>query len=427
MNRVLATVAVAVALLAGCGCSGASKPKSVTPTPTGRASAVATATTTAIPEAPSPTAAAAATSTPGAPRVQVTGLFSGAPPAGSQPLATTRTLGPRPASPFAAWDGTRAVIYDTKTSAEIDLGPATGVVFSPDSTVAGWIPASGPGGPGPATVLDLATGARRTYGEASNMAFPDNRRLAIYDSQSSAWRAIDLDSGQPSADQSLFPDHIWQLHRAPNGLAAAGYYFQVTRDESTLLNRGGAGKSHFRMIELASGATALEFDAVFAGPAGPGEIVLGTPLDSVMTNIFVVNIQTGRAEFIARARYGRGPNWPLSATDRYVMWAENFCWMEGVDPPRGQMQLYDRATKTLTDIADGVPPESLEHESLRYGKVKPGGLIALGSFGARALVDPATLSYTAVLPGSAWPSFVSWSPDYRYAAYAPGGGHGGLC
>ena len=68
--------------------------------------------------------------------MQVTGLFDGPPPGGTQPQAVTRALGPEPASPFAPWDGTQGVIYDTKTNKEIDLGPTVNIAFSADSTKA---------------------------------------------------------------------------------------------------------------------------------------------------------------------------------------------------------------------------------------------------------------------------------------------------
>lgn len=383
----------------------------------------APATETNVPAASS-TASAPATPTvlptPGEAKVPVTGLFSGEPPAGSQPISVTRTLGPRPETPFAPWDGTMAVIYDTKTSIQIDAGSTSQVVFSPDSSRAAWIPASSMA---MATVMNLATGAVRTYAEGTNVGFLDDRRLAIHQAATSTWKVFDIDTGQLSSDQSLRPDQA-QPGFPSYPPSPAGYYWLITPDPSTALPRGWTGKNNFRLIEISSGATALRFDAVFAAPAGPNEIVLATPLEGVMTNVFVVSIQTGKAEFIARTRYGRGPNWPLSATARYVLWTDNYCWTEGVDPPQGRVKLYDRATRTLVDIDDGVT--STDPEGDRYAKLTPGSSIAWGSFGATALIDSVSLSYTTVLPKVA-PPFRNWSPGYRYASYAPGGGHGGLC
>ena len=58
------------------------------------------------------------------------------------------------------------------------------------------------------------------------------------------------------------------------------------------------------------------------------------------------------------------------------MWTENFCWMEGVDPAQGNMQLYDRATKTLTDIEGGVRQRRMGRP-LRQD-ITSGGSIGIG-------------------------------------------------
>src|SRR4029079_12969297 len=48
-------------------------------------------------------------------------------------------VGPRPDSPFPAWNGREAVIYDTKAQVALDLGEGTGVIFSDDSKYAAWL------------------------------------------------------------------------------------------------------------------------------------------------------------------------------------------------------------------------------------------------------------------------------------------------
>jgi hypothetical protein len=385
--------------------TGSSPPPTTEPT----ATRLANGTATAVP------------ATPGPARVQVTGLFEGEPPAGSQPQPVTRRLGPSPASPFTPWDGKHAVVYDTKTGAEIDLGETFGVVFSPDSAVVAWVAVDIPGRAGVATAMTLATGERRTYGEGTNVGFVDARKLAVHQDAPSKWALFDLDTGRPSSDQSIPPD-LEQRGLRSYPPAPAGFYWETTPDPSTALERGWAGRNKFRLIEIASGAAALQFDAVLAAPGGPGEIVLGTPLQGVETNIFVVNIQSGKAEFIARTRYGRGPNWPLSATAGYVVWTDNFCRKEG-DDQQGHIQVYDRRAKTLTDIDDSAILRDAEEP---YVRLTPGNLLARGSFGAFALIDPVSLVYKVVAPAGS-PGFRNWSPDYRYLGYAPTGGHGGLC
>lgn len=422
--RTTLMVLVVVAGLLAAACGGTSAK------PTPPATTAAFSPTTAIATTPATAVTTpAATPTPGPPRVQITGLFSGAPPAGSQPVAKTRTLGPQPPSEFAPWDGTQGVIYDTTTGTEIDLGPSSAIAFSPDSKLAAWIVATPPD---TAMVINLASGQRRPFGTGYAAVFLNDGRLAV--SQQPGWKLFDATTGQLSADQSIPAAEMSDPGFPSYPVAPAGYHWDVSHDTTTDLPRGGTGKSNYRLVDNTSSATALRFDAVFAAAAGPGEIVVATALDSVMTNIFIVNIATGKAEFIARARYGRGPNWPLSATGRYVLWTENYCHLQDVDPPQGHMQLYDRESKTLTDIADGVPVNSLQEEGLRYGVLTSNNSVGVGAavaeFGATALFDPATLTWTTVLPSFAAAKQAhqtAWSPDFRYASYSLGGGRGGYC
>lgn len=406
--RTLTFSLLAFGVLAFTGCGDDDAPRMPT--------AVASATGTV--SRATPIATASEPPTPGPSRVAVTGVFTGAPPQGSQPVAISDALETRPRSPFPDWDGKQSMIYDVKSGVAIDTGTTSRVVFSPDSSLAAWISGSSSGA---AVVLNLDTGARRTYKEGTNVGFLDDRRLAVFQSQTTTWLVLDLTTGEQSADQSIPPDQASQPGYPSYPPSPTGYYWQIAPEKSTQLPRGGYGKSSFKLIQIASGATALQFDAVFAAPAGPGEVVIATPLEQDMTNVFVINIRTGSSEFVARVRYGNGPNWPLSATTRYVLWTENFCWSDA-NPIQGDIQIYDRAAKTLTNIDDGG-----EQSEGRYALLTPDGLIALGSFGASALIDPATLGYTVVLPGGVHPSFRNWSPNYRYAAYSVGGGHGGLC
>ena len=55
----------------------------------------------------------------------------------------------------------------------------------------------------------------------------------------------------------------------------------------------------------------------------------------------------------------------------------------------------------------------------------PSNQLAVGQFGAEALVNPESLAYTLVLPFEH--GDVRWSRDYRYAVAGGYGGHGGYC
>jgi hypothetical protein len=100
-------------------------------------------------------------------------------------------------------------------------------------------------------------------------------------------------------------------------------------------------------------------------------------------------------------------NWPLAADENYVVWTESYC-----GEPRGLTRILNRATGEITELDQG------HWVTLRNGRV------GLGEFGAKAVVDPASLTYTTVLPELA---DVSWSADLRYAAVGQAFGHDGVC
>jgi hypothetical protein len=139
----------------------------------------------------------------------------------------------------------------------------------------------------------------------------------------------------------------------------------------------------------------------------PGQIaVAGT------TNIFLVNLTTGDATFVATATYnaatGRWPmSWPLVANEHYVAWTESYC-----GEPRGATRLFDRATGQIAELNSG------DWLALADGR------LGLGEQGATAVIDPATLQYLTVLPELAG---VNWSRDLRYAAVGQGFGRAGVC
>src|SRR3712207_6665516 len=122
-----------------------------------------------------------------------------------------------------------------------------------------------------------------------------------------------------------------------------------------------------------------------------------------MTNIFLVEIATGRATFIATARLSSSPVYlPMDANRDYVVWTEDPC---GFPHPPGRTRLYDRRAGTLTELSASLPNPRLT----------PGGLIASGEpIGAKELIDPMTMTYRLVLPENVIDA--AWSPDYRYAA-----------
>jgi hypothetical protein len=130
------------------------------------------------------------------------------------------------------------------------------------------------------------------------------------------------------------------------------------------------------------------------------------------TNIFLVDLATGEATFVATATYnpltGSWPmSWPLVADEKFVIWTESFC-----GEPRGLTRIYDRATGEITEL------------NVSDWLVLSDGRLGFGVQGATAVIDPVTLEYLAVLPEL---SGVSWSPDLRYAAVGQALGRAGVC
>ena len=131
------------------------------------------------------------------------------------------------------------------------------------------------------------------------------------------------------------------------------------------------------------------------------------------SNVFEVNPQTGVASLIASVRASVA-NFPVAANTRYVAWTEDYCNVTGTPPlSNGRTRIYDRRTKTLTEFDQGFFVAGLT----------PDDQLAVGSFGADALIDIETLRYTVVFPERDR----MWSDSYRYAAVGITGGHGGNC
>ena len=178
----------------------------------------------------------------------------------------------------------------------------------------------------------------------------------------------------------------------------------------------GYARWRFTVNRDVDGPAVLEFVAFDAVLAGGGEIaVAATPQDG-RVNMFVVFESDAHAEYVGTTRY-TPPNWSFSAHSPYVMWVDNAC---GEQP--GNIFIRNRASGVLTEIV--VPEDDPHGYSLRWVAFTPDGLIAVGAFGADALIDPKTLEYVAVLPGG---GDTIWSADYRYASRGLTFGHGGLC
>lgn len=367
-----------------------------------------------------PTAEVLATATVVSPTLQatvsapksLTGVFEeprGAP-------ATRKVTPPAaPVSPFTPWDGKSAVIYDVVVGTEIILGPGSLPNFSPDGTRAVWIAGEMGDGrlDGEVRLVELATGNVRSLGpgRAGYPRFLDDNTVAFsLPGTSNRVVSVDLRSGIQTDISGTEVDRRWaEALQAQRLTTPDGYRVSFEEDPAApQMPRGGWPWVKVKVTDTRSGRVALAFEAFAAAPAGTGHIVVASKVSGQTVNLFLVEIATGQAQFLSTTRWS-SPNFPLVADDRLVAWIDDYCG----DPP-GNLTIFYRTTKELIE-ATGVRS---------YVRLTPSGQLALGEFGARRLLDPATLATVATLPEG---SDVSWSSDYRYAAHGVTGGHGGLC
>lgn len=400
-------LALAVGLLAACGDDneGPSTPATEAPSPTAPAatekpaspSPAPTGTTAATPSRPTPTATPAAERTVTITTEQRT----------SAPKTATRALPPLPASPFSEWDGTSTVIYDIQSGKELNLGPGTQrASFSPDSTKATWTVGTGFASGTEAFVIDLATGTRRSLGPARTAQFIDNRTvLAFLPGPPNDRVLIDIETGDRKPTTSGLEDFSVRF-RVRDG-------FELVLGSNRTVDTALGPVYVFRsIVKDLSGKSVLAIEAAQISHAGGGKLWAAAPPSADgMSDVYLVDIATGQATYVVTALAGRD-NWPLSAAGDLLLWTSNYCRLTGDRP---SPTLFDRATGTATALTNA--PDS-------WALFTSHGLIAFGPFGAKALFDPQTWTYVAVLPKG---GDVTWSSDYRYASHGPVGGHGGYC
>jgi hypothetical protein len=412
MRKRILVAAVALAVLAA-ACSGGSK--LAAPPPTG-ASPAETGTATAIEPSPGPSAVATTPPTP----ISVTGLVAAS--TLGRPAVRVAVLGSRPESSFKPWDGKETVIYDVVAGREIDLGEGSGATFSPDSRWAGWI--AGPettdayGLPeriGEAWVMNLESGEKHDLGRGRAVRFDVAPKVSVFPPERDRWNVFDYQTGRPMADQTTQGPLGYRV--LPDG---SQLWTEALAPITPVNARGGFWTSRFSVRRGGDQSLVMDFEAMTAMPAGQGKLLVVMPPVNGDSNLFLLDLTTGEAAPLTSARPGVGPNWPISATGEYALWTDDFC-----SERPGNIEFFDLQARTLTEIR--LPAQSTENE--RSVLLTPGGQIAQGSFGAKAIIDSRTLAYLAVLPATPQDgrgSEPAWSSDYRYASYYRAG-HGGLC
>jgi hypothetical protein len=245
---------------------------------------------------------------------------------------------------------------------------------------------------------------RRSLGSGRSARFVDNERVEVLLPDSNRRELIDLRTDERTAAPAPRPEPMdrlvqgsYELQRAPSRERPLEHRFELRETDSERL-----------LLDFAA------YDARWAGAdelvvATAPEVKVGTSQDPPTTNIFVVDIGTGKASFIATVDFAPF-GWSLAANRDYVLWTSDLC-----GPRQARTFLHDRRNGALTEIDSG----------LAGARFTPGGLIASGgSIGAKGLIDPATLTYTAQLRGVV---DAVWTSDYQYAATGQFGGHGGHC
>lgn len=441
---------LSVTLLVACGGDDEALP-SATPRPQPTATPGATEPAAA---APSPTAQ------PPRPAREVTDLFLE--PRLRDPDRFV-SVPARPPSPFQSWDRESVVVYDLEEMTERNFGPGRLATMSPDETRLAYN-LQPQVGANQVRIVDLQSGellhefewtaglAGFTHDDFLFLAGGVNREQ-VYDLRRNEVVFIDeLDDSSLEArflartqPGRLFSEGRYRLnHVLFDGDGRAGC--QDKQDEDYELCRAEA-LEQWTLEDASGGDLLLAFRAYKASPAGPGELVIATSPQCVAddsstrwcpevlaelraddpegefpyeeaqgtSNIFILDIETGEAEFIATATFTPDTrvtpeNWPLIANEDYVVWTESYCSLESP----GNTRIFDRATG-----------EIMELDASLWVEFTPTGDLGVDPFGPRAILDIETLNWNALLPEDVIDVGQSSSGRYLYI----GGvlGHGGLC
>jgi hypothetical protein len=394
-RRITTLFATGALVLASAACGDQSASPTATP-PADQLSSPAAETAVATPASPP--------SFEATPLVEVTGLFTDPRPTR---VDEQRSLGPKPAP--VPWDFESRIVVDTKTGTTFNLGTVSGGgAFSPGSTSFAWTTAaSGKYDDGVVSLIALPSGERKMLGQGRlpENPFYDNNHVTIEDPVRVDGRyTVDVRTGDRRdivGGPPMTPDEALK-ETTPYGYVIHHGYGPSDRPPrpTTLAND--------------TGTLLLRIDALDVKPAGHGMLAVATRPDVAAagpptrgtSNIFLVDVASGRATFIATAAFVAEV--PLVANDDYVLWTDSAC-------DRGTSKLYDRRTGRITEIDTALWPSRLT----------PAGLLLDGVFGGHEVIDINTFSYVAALPPDGVPA---WSPDLRYAAIvAVYGGRDGPC
>jgi hypothetical protein len=354
------------------------------------------------PAAASPTAAATAVSTE-EPAVHVTGLFEE-----PRELAVPEKVALRDSPNRHIWDGESTMLYDTLTGVATNLGPGTVGNFSPDGSKMAWVAIrDGTRGEGEAWMIEIASGERRMLGVGRLAQFVDDRHAGI--TRGNNTEIINVETGEREMVEGIPNRGDPYTEMTPDGYALRQQYASEYPYPA----------SKWSLTDPRSNRLLLKFDAFRAVPAGHGALAVATPLNYIgepdasghrsgTTNVFLVDIASGEATFIATAPWAR-LNWPLAANDSYVAWTGDFC-----ADKQGLTTLYERDSRRLLEL----------EASLWLQGIAEKNVLVAGAFGPKEIIDLEQLTYRFSLAGA---GDTTGTADARYVSAGRYGGHGGLC
>lgn len=381
------------------------------------------------------------------PIVQLKGVYR--PPQQTVPTHVV-DLPERPKAEFAAWDGVSVVIYDTATGKAHDFG--AGSLAQP---AFGKYHMAYTSGDNEVFVVDLRTMEKKSIARGLLAYFLGDSHVVVNPGNNNFF-AIDVETGK-RVELSSVRDPVLRSMIAQRwggdflGKWQDGRFAIRLAENPQLVCESTGPEQRACVAELSTKwliedvwalKTVMAFEANTVQPAGPAEVVVATTpvcyeagwltdcyevlaklevqtsgtanrvTVEGTTNIFLVDLRTGTATFVASATYnastGLWPmNWPLVANKDFVAWTESYC-----GEPKGVTRIYNRATGEITQI------------NRTDWLVLADGRLGLGEQGATSIIDPATLQYVAVLPEI---TGVSWSPDLRYAGVGQNFARGSVC
>jgi hypothetical protein len=408
---VAALVLPVVVLAAACG-GGDAKPAPTSAPPT--ALAVATpaptqppATPTRAPQPPRLTPVAGPSPTPRPELVGVPELQGLDPASKSLVTGSLRQLGPKPepvaptplnltgALPTNDANVRHTTLWDIQSKKAYDLGAGGRGSFSPNSKQMVWVAGNDPvlAPSSEIWLLDLTTLKAKSLGMGRGAGFIDDGHVVTFVNGNNRV-SIDVVTNARAAYSDEPP--FVSANPQPAGNAIVAMLDRQNNDEGLYLISDAATKQRLFQVR-----------AVNVQPVSPKEVLVATLGVNGLTNVYLVTLPAGTSTYIGTAPYSF--TIPLAGTSDYIAWTDQFC---GAGSPKAVV-LYDRRTTAFTRIDS--------NEAVTFSS---GGLLGFGSFGAKALVDPSTLQYVAVLPDQ---GDIAWSPDYHFASGGATGGHGGPC